>query len=189
MSRGRRGGRRQRRREEQARQGQPAPPQKSNGQSGPAAVVLPSAAPPVEPEHPRPMSARELVARMEKLHAQEHATPGHDAEHESAPDATPVQATPHGDAPPAAERVEAPREPRRFRARDAEWIATHVGRGVGGSGRVAHARLEAIRFASAAQPDAVVAEALAPHARLDDLYDDELAALLERALRYRKEDG
>ena len=185
MSRGRRGGRRQRRREEQARQGQPASAKQSNGQSGPASVVLPAAAP--EPEHPRPMSARELVARMEKLHAQEHAAHGLEGEHEPTPDATPVHATPHDAL--AAERVEVPREPRRFRARDSEWIATHVGRGVGGSGRVAHARIEAIRFANAADPDAAVAEALAPHARLDDLYDDELAALLEQALRYRKEDG
>lgn len=234
MSRGRRGGRRQRRREEQARQTQregSAP--KSNGQSGPAAVVVPAPAkpataptpsaapapgaapapaaapapvvvqppagapapataapvpapsgPPPEPAQPRPMSARELVARMEKLRAQEaHAA------HESAVAAGPIEP---GDTPAVAVAGVAPAptvEPRRFPAQGSDWIATHAGRGAGGTGRIAHARLEAIRFARAAEPEQIVAEVLAPHARLDDLYDDELAALLAQALRYRKEDG
>ena len=187
MSRGRRGGRRQRRREEQARQAQQhegsAP--KSNGQSGPASVVLPPAA--VEPAHPRPMSARELVARLERLRAQEQA---HEQEQERLASGTvatePAQAAPADDASP----VDAPvAEPRHFSARGDAWIATHAGRGAGGTGRLAHARLEAIRFATVAEPEHIVGEVLAPHARLDDLYDDELAALLEQALRYRKEDG
>jgi hypothetical protein len=73
-----------------------------------------------------------------------------------------------------------------FSARGSDWIVRSAGRGAGGTGRVAQARIEAIRFSPAAEPDSVAAEVMVPHVRLDDLFDDELAELLERGLRSRK---
>ena len=199
MSRGRRGGRRQRRREEQARQAQEQEgAKKTNGQSGPAAVVLPTPPAPVESVHPRPISARELVARLENLRAQEqaadesaqaYATAAGDTDAAPGSAIGPAAIGPAGTGQDAGRPAAPMAEPRRFQARGDAWIATHAGRGAGGTGRVAHARLEAIRFATIAEPEHIVGEVLAPHARLNDLYDDELAALLEQALRYRKEDG
>ena len=187
--RGRRGGRRQRRREELGRQADvspapaAAPEGQTNGQSGPGhPVIEPAAAP--EPAHPRPLSARELVARLEALRA-----------HEEAADARPP-----ADAPAPAdgllveEATEAPAsfpvpvvttEPRRFAARGTEWIARIAGRGTGGTGRVAPARVGAIQFTPVAQPEGVSAEVITAHAHLDDLYDEELAELLERGLRLK----
>ena len=202
--RGRRGGRRQRRREEQARQqaaqtnGAAA---QTNGQSGPGHPVLPAPvvvepvveaaralevpppvappAPAADPPHPRPMSARELVARLEAKHAQE-------AHAEAVADQAERVASENAEVP--AEVVApgvAPAAPRRFTARGAEWLASVAGRGSGGTGRVAQARIEAIRFAPVSEPESVAAEVIVPRVRLDDLYDDELAELLERGLRSR----
>ena len=182
--RGRRGGRRQRRREEQARQQAGAPP--TNGQSGPGHVVLPepaTPAPAADP-HPRPLSARELVARLEALRAREEAADAAAAELVvTEPTEAPAEVA------PAAPEPQPDAEPRHFLARDTEWIARIAGLGTGGTGRVAPARVSAIRFSTAAQPDTVAAEVIAPHARLDDLYDDELAELLERGLRWTKGNG
>ena len=104
----------------------------------------------------------------------------------AAADADALVATDADEAPAGlvVESAAAPKTgPRTFRAKDEDWIATHAGRGAGGTGRLAHARLEAVRFARAVEPELVAAEVLVPHARLDDLYDDELAELLERGLR------
>lgn len=183
--RGRRGGRRQRRREEQARQQAQTngAPHGGNGQSGPGHPALESPEPapvspleevviaPAEPLHPRPMSARELVARLEAQRAHEEAAA---LDAVAVPDEVPVEIAPAPPAPAA--------EPRRFVARGAEWIATVTGRGSGGTGRVAPARIETIRFSTASEPERVAAEVIVPRADLNILYDEELAELLERGL-------
>ena len=193
--RGRRGGRRQRRREEQARQHGAQPnggaPQGSHGLSGPGhpalveldvppsegtppvtEVTLAQAAPAGERAHPRPMSARELVARLEAMRAHEEAAA---LAHATAAEQMPTEST------VAVPHVRA--ESRSFVARGAEWIATVTGRGSGGTGRVAPARIETIRFAQASEPERVAAEVIVQRADLDILYDEELAELLERGLR------
>ena len=198
--RGRRGGRRQRRREEQARQ-QVAPP--TNGQSGPGHPVLHAPAPPaatspdiaseevigstavVVDAHPRPISARELVARLEAMRAHEAASALDEAEPPVPTPAAIADAVPQASPEPEPVAAAAPAVPRRFQARGSEWLAHVAGRGSGGTGRVAPARLEIVRFARAEEPERIVAEVVGPHADLDMLYDDELAALLERGLRNR----
>ena len=205
--RGRRGGRRQRRREEQARQHAAQPnggaPHASNGQSGPGhpALVEPEvapsvtapavesvtvppveevtvapAAPAVDEAHPRPMSARELVARLEAMRAHEEAAALADAS------AAAEEPLPEPEIVVAHVRAES----RNFAARGEEWIATVSGRGSGGTGRVAPARIETIRFAIASDPERIAAEIIVPRADLDILYDEELAELLERGLRSTK---
>ena len=79
--------------------------------------------------------------------------------------------------------------PRRFIADGAEWLARTAGRGTGGTGRVAPARVHAIHFSKAAEPEVIAAEVLVPRAQLDDLYDEELAELLARGLRSRTAHG
>lgn len=230
--RGRRGGRRQRRREDQQRALRAA---ENGGGTQPAAsapeatpilavdVTEPAAQPirshPAEPPHPQPhpppLSARELVARLEarRLQAAHEADHGGQRTHSNGadPQVATAAAIPDvsGGAPREAEmdvdaasarpagadlasppiplpeeRVPAP--PRAFLARGVEWLARVAGQGTGGTGRVAIARVEAIRFARATEPERVAAEVLVPCAKLDELYDDELAELLERGLRAGK---
>ena len=176
--RGRRGGRRQRRREELAKQ-ETAP---TNGQAGPGHPVPPPPAPAV-PAQPRPISARELVARLEAMRAQEEAAAS------SAPDELVVVVEPT-EASAIAQPVPLPPPPapRRFAARGGEWIAHVAGRGTGGTGRVAPARIGAIRFAAADTPELVAVEVISPRTDLDQLYDEELAELLERGLRLKGTD-
>ena len=169
----------------------PAPPPPAPV-AGPASAAVaaqraesaaePPSAPPASdpPPRARPMSARELVAKLEALRLEaEHAV--HEPEHAtrvSSDAATEAAADAHV-APPAPEDL----APRRFRAQGADWLARSAGRGTGGTGRVAQARIELIRFSPAEEPERISAEVLVPHVRLDDLYDDELAELLERGLR------
>ena len=214
--RGRRGGRRQKRREEKekaarqeaprAEQGAPTPqhehvhePEPASGgeaeHQAAAEAPTPSAAPhPPEPLHPRPMSARELVARLEAKRLEQLRPAGHegrpDAAHPEAANGiahgTPSDAEELGSRPTSS--IVSP-EPRRFAAAGQEWIARLAGCGTGGTGRVAQARVEAIHFSTAAEPERVAAEVLVPRLELDALYDDELAELLERGLRSRTENG
>ena len=170
----------------------PAPVAAPPAMAPPAAVAppAPTAPPATAPAaHPRPMSARELVARLEAKHAHEAA-----AAAELSLDAAGLVATEPTEVPADASAAVAAApahvaEPRRFRVNGVEWVATLAGRGTGGTGRVAPARIEAVRFSTVAEPEQVAAEVLLPHARLDDLYDDELAELLERGLRSRTGNG
>lgn len=176
--RGRRGRRGSRRAEEQARAGErPAtspPPVPAEAGAKPDTGTEPDDAPderagaetrPADaageaaggdaPSSARPISARELVARMEGRGAH----PGEDAE----------------DHPPPMRPV------RRFRVDDQEWLARPEGEGWGGNGHVGLARLTVVRFYHPAEPETARREALLPVGRLEDLYDEELRTLLERA--------
>lgn len=197
--RGRRGGRRQRRREEQQRAARGAAANSAEPDAVPAAApsheeaaAAPADAPADRPESAAvdpardrrvgraPLSARELVARREAQRT----------EAAQAPDEGEPAAEPAAEASSEERSGEvAAAEPRRFEADGRPWLARVAGRGVGGTGRVAQATLEAIRFHPADAPDQEPVEVLVPLARLDDLFDEELAELLQRGLRSRERNG
>ncbi|HUF14039.1 MAG TPA: hypothetical protein VMN78_13125 [Longimicrobiales bacterium] len=200
--RGRRGGRRKRRREEKGQgHGQKAPGQGEGQTAEHEHVHEHEHEREAEPEHvagpahPRPMSARELVARLEAKRVEAARAAGDEGREEAGHSGT-AHAAAHESLPVAADLAphrspsRAPvSEPRRFSVAGQEWIARLAGSGTGGTGRVAQARLEAIHFSTAVEPDRVAAEVLVSGGRLDALYDDELAELLERGLRSRTENG
>lgn len=74
-------------------------------------------------------------------------------------------------------------EVRVFRAGAEEWVAFACGQGVAGSDGFAGRAIQTLRFARPDQPDRPIIEALTPCLDPFDLFDEELAALLESGVR------
>lgn len=111
-----------------------------------------------------PVPARDLLK-----HAQEGATP---AEPASPPD----RAGPGESEPAAAPPLERP-----FEVAGEEWLARPAGIGLYGTGRPGTARLMAVHFFRAADPEEPIREALVPAGEFASLATGELSDLFERA--------
>jgi hypothetical protein len=77
---------------------------------------------------------------------------------------------------------------REFRAGDELWCVTAGGEGVAGSDALAERAVQVFRFARAAEPDRPVVEALTRCLDPYDLFDEELAAILESGIRIVEDD-
>ena len=91
------------------------------------------------------------------------------------------QMTPEPGAPAAEEEPRWDRPDRAFEVGGEEWLARSAGAGAYGTGRRGAARLLAVHFCRASEPDAPVREALVPAGVFPHLRPEELSALFERA--------
>ncbi|HSJ10447.1 MAG TPA: hypothetical protein VK928_11060 [Longimicrobiales bacterium] len=97
-----------------------------------------------------------------------------------------------GDTPPPAPPHELPRasaSDRRFDHDGATWVARLSGKGACGTGSYGLGLFEAVHFYDAADLDRPIREALLAFGRFDDLFDEELAALLVQATVIVHPDG
>jgi hypothetical protein len=107
----------------------------------------------------------------------------HEPEARQKPNAD-VTSTRHDESPPAPPR-ELPRSsdpgPREFVHDGRRWAVWLSGKSAYGTGSYGLGLLEAVHFAEAARPDVPLREALLARGRFEQLFEAELAALLERA--------
>jgi hypothetical protein len=115
------------------------------------------------------------------------------AEVPHSPTSTPkADARSHGDAPPPLPPHELPRDAapaRRFTHEGRSWVAWLSGKGAYGTGSYGLGLIDAVHFADAAAPDLPLRESLLAHGRFEQLFDAELAALLNRSVEIRPADG
>lgn len=95
---------------------------------------------------------------------------------------TPTEpASPSAAGPGASGAAAAPPLERSFEVAGEEWLARPAGIGLYGTGRPGSARLMAVHFVRASDPDEPVREALVPAGEFASLGDGELRDLFERA--------
>jgi hypothetical protein len=92
----------------------------------------------------------------------------------------------HGPRAPREVAADSP-EPRTFLDGDGRaWVARVAGKGAAGTGGCGLAMVVAVQFAHADRPDEPLYEALQARGRFEGLFDAELLALLERAVRIER---
>lgn len=89
---------------------------------------------------------------------------------------TPESGTPAGEGEPVTPVIE-----REFEREDGTWLARNAGAGAYGTGRLGTARLVAVHFYRADEPQVPVREALVAAGRFPDLAGEELSELFDRA--------
>jgi hypothetical protein len=71
---------------------------------------------------------------------------------------------------------------RTFEVAGRQWIARVMGGGAGGTGRLGLAALESVRFYAADAPERAQREALVAAGQLDNLFEEEIRRMWERAV-------